>query len=115
MRAVLPGHRHVRGGEMRSPGVLPLLHEDAGAVRAEVLRRLPGTARQGAAASPPAASAGLGCFTPHLLTAQQSRATPLPVTSVSTYHGSGRVCRVARSDDKLSRKSLTFVQLCLLR
>lgn len=76
MRAVLPGHRHVRGGEMRSPGVLPLLHEDAGAVRAEVLRRLPGTARQGAAASPPAASAGLGCFTQHILTANQSYTAP---------------------------------------
>lgn len=53
MCAVLPGHRHVRGGEVRSPGVLPLLHQDAGVVRAEVLRRLPGAARQGAAASPP--------------------------------------------------------------
>lgn len=63
MCAVLPGHRHVRGGEVRSPGVLPLLHQDAGAVRAEVLRRLPGAARQGAASpspllsSPPAARA----------------------------------------------------------
>lgn len=63
MCAVLPGHRHVRGGEVRSPGVLPLLHQDEGAVRAEVLRRLPGTARQGAAASPPAASSGLGRWT----------------------------------------------------
>lgn len=63
MCAVLPGHRHVRGGEVRSPGVLPLLHQDAGAVRAEVLRRLPGTARQGAASpllSSSSESSGLG-------------------------------------------------------
>lgn len=33
---------------MRPPGLLPLLHQDEGAVRAEVLCRLPGGARQGA-------------------------------------------------------------------
>lgn len=59
MCAVLPGHRHVRGGEVRSPGVLPLLHQDAGAVRAEVLRRLPGAARQGAASPSPLLSSPL--------------------------------------------------------
>ena len=34
---------------MRPPGVLPLLYQDAGVVRAEVLRRLPGGAGQGTA------------------------------------------------------------------
>lgn len=33
---------------MRPSGLLPLLHQDEGAVRAEVLRCLPGGARQGA-------------------------------------------------------------------
>lgn len=50
LRALLPGRGHLRVGEMRPPGVLPLLHQDAGVVRAEVLRRLPGGARQGSAA-----------------------------------------------------------------
>lgn len=98
MCAVLPGHRHVRGGEVRSPGVLPLLHQDAGAVRAEVLRRLPGTARQGAAASPPAASSGLGCWTHHIhgkaATRKHDRTTPITLASVSIYNGSGCVCQV---------------------
>lgn len=47
LRPVLPGSRYLRPGKMRAPGLLPLLHQDAGAVRAEVLRRLPGGARQG--------------------------------------------------------------------
>lgn len=33
---------------MRPPGLLPLLHQNEGAVRPEVLRCVPGGARQGA-------------------------------------------------------------------
>lgn len=44
---MLSGARHLRPGEMRPPGVLPLLDQNEGAVRPEVLRRVPGAARQG--------------------------------------------------------------------
>lgn len=48
LRSVLPRSRHLRLRKMWSSSVLPLLHQNEGAVRAEVLRRLPGGARQGA-------------------------------------------------------------------
>lgn len=47
LRPVLPRSQHLRLGEMRPPGLLPLLHQNEGAMRPEVLRRLPGGARQG--------------------------------------------------------------------
>lgn len=49
--SVLPRGRDLRLGKMRPSRLLPLLHQDEGAVRSEVLRRLPGGARQGARSS----------------------------------------------------------------
>lgn len=46
---MLSGAGYFCSGKMRSPGVLPLFHQNEGVVRPEVLRRLPGGARQGTA------------------------------------------------------------------
>lgn len=51
LRPVLPRSRNLRLRKMRPPGLLPLLHQNEGAVRAEILRRLPGGARQGTRSS----------------------------------------------------------------
>lgn len=53
LRAVLRGPGGHGAGPLRPPGVLPLLHQDAGPVRAALLRRVPRGAAPGARGAAP--------------------------------------------------------------